>query len=142
MHATQPAPSVSCRIKGNNIVLATTRALRSLVWVTEVPQTAHGHIKHTHLHTSHTTSEHIRTLKQCHTWIHSHCTYKYDVLSTLTNALHLHTNTHTHTPHSQKYYPLSLYITFFVPKSSSSCFPAQQSSCHRLPSRPPRHMIS
>ena len=141
-HETQPAPSVSCRMKINNIVLATTRALRSLVWVTEVPQTAHSHIKHTHLHTSHTHKWTHTHTKQCHiyTWIHSHCTYKHDVPSTHTNALHLHANTRT--PQAEQFSYLPVYISSFGPKCSFCGFHPQQSSCHRLPSRPLRHMIS
>ena len=94
------------------------------MWVIEVPQTAHGHIKHTHLHTNHTRSEHIHTLKQCHiyTWIHSHCTHKYDVPSTHTNALYLHTNTHT--PHAQQFFlPSSLHF-ILRPKAFILRFPS------------------
>ena len=65
------------------------------------------------------------TLKQCHiyTWIHSHCTYKYDVPSTHTNALHLHTNTHTHTTRPTIFLPLSLHF-IFRPKAFILRFPS------------------
>ena len=118
---TRPAPSVYCRMKRNNIVLATTRALRSLVWVTEVYLRQHTATSNTPAYTPATaTSEHIHTLKQCHiyTWIHSHCTYKCDVPSTHTNALHLHTNTHIHTPHAPEFSYLAVYIQFYVSAQS------------------------
>ena len=124
------------------------------MWVKEVPQAAHALSHQTHLPTNHTHKcTHAHTLK--HTCMYTHI-YTYNIyLHYCTQTLcmkqqhithkhiyiHLYT-THTHTHAHIHAYLSPVHTSFLFPKSSSSGFPAHQSSCHRLPSRLFRRMIA
>ena len=109
----------------------------------------------THLPTNHTHKcTHAHTLKHTctYTYTYMHITYtcttvhKYLCIKQqhITHKhiyIHLYT-THTHTHAHIHAYLSPVHTSFLFLKSSSSGFPARQSSCHRLPSRLSRRMIA